>query len=371
MRPAAGTRVNGKMVGPIVRITDVDVAPIVMPKEDPSWRFALAATPDSHGFLVRIRTDDAHEGTGYTTAVPHLGAPADRVLADLQVLATTLRGGQVPSLSSVAGLGGSNQARCGIDVALHDLEARRLGVPLHRLLGGAVRREVSLLRILALKAPADVAANARRLVDEGYAYLKIKLDGDADSDVARIAAVRGAVGAAVHLTVDANQSYNANDAIRAAARFDRYGIELFEQPVPERDFDGLAEVARAIDIPVEADESAQSLEDVFQLAARGAVDSISLKLPKLGGITAARAAAAICAAAGVRCRVGATVGSRIIAAAALHFAAATPNIDYACELAEFARLRDDPALGLPIEHGLLRVPDDVGLGVRVREGVRA
>lgn len=349
-----------------MRIGAITVVPVVMPKDDPTWRFALGASPRSDGFLVRISTADG-EGIGYTTAVPHLGAPADRVLTDLRALVRLLEGAEVPDPDELDTLPGCHQAKAGIDIALHDLAARVRGVPLHTVLGTLVRTEVSLLRILALKAPDQVARNAERLVSEGYTYLKIKLDGDADVDVARVRAVRAAVGPAVHLTVDANQSYRAADAIRGAQRMERDRIELFEQPCRIDDIDGLREVSQALDVPVEADESAQSLDDVRMLIDRRAVDSISLKLPKLGGLRNAARAAAQCAEAGMRCRVGATVGSRIVAAAGLHFAAVTPNISYACELAEFARLHDDPATGLEPENGMLRVPSGVGLGITLRQ----
>jgi L-alanine-DL-glutamate epimerase-like enolase superfamily enzyme len=102
-----------------------------------------------------------------------------------------------------------------------------------------------------------------------------------------------------------------------------------------------------------------------------AVDSLSIKLMKLGGLRASKLAAGMCQAADVRCRVGAAVGSRIVNAACMHFVASTPNIDYACELGEYARLLDDPAEGLEIERGELHVPQTVGLGVTVRRPVAA
>jgi L-alanine-DL-glutamate epimerase-like enolase superfamily enzyme len=354
-----------------VRIDAIDVRPVVMPKQDPSWRFALAASPETCGFLVTIRTDAGTEGIGYTGATAHTGSGVDVVGSDLRALAERLAGEAVPRPADLDALPGGNHAKAGIDIALHDLLARDLGVPLHRLFGDAVREEVSILRILALKAPGDVARSARALVAEGYSHLKIKLDGDGETDVARVRAVRDAVGSEVHLTVDANQSYRPDDAIRVARRMEELGVELFEQPVARGDLEGLARVAAAVDVPVEADESALGLEDVRRLIAMRAVDSISLKIPKLGGLAKTREAAELCAAAGVRCRIGATVGSRILAAAALHLAAATPAIGEPCELAEFARLLGDPAEGLEVERGRLRVPHGVGLGVHLRAPVRA
>lgn len=354
-----------------VRIANVEIRPVVMPKEDPSWRFALAASPETYGFVATIRTDSGLEGIGYTGAAAHTGASADRVEADLRALADRLIGTAVPRPDELDALPGGNHAKAAIDVALHDLLARERGVPLYRIFGDAVRDDVALLRILALKAPADVARGARALAAEGYAYLKIKLDGDLETDVARVRAVRDAVGRDVHLTVDANQSYEPDGAIAAGRRIEDLGVELFEQPVARDDLEGLAHVAAVLDVPVEADESALGLGDVRRLIALRAVDSISLKIPKLGGLANTRTAAALCAEAGVRCRIGATVGSRILAAAALHLAAATPEIGEPCELAEFARLRDDPAEGLEVERGRLRVPRGIGLGVRLRAPVGA
>lgn len=359
-----------------MRVVNVRIDATTMPKDDPEWRFALAATSETHGFVVRIETDDGPAGIGYTTAAPHVGAHEDLVARGLRRCAHHLVGRDPREVSALladldALEGVSENARAGLDLALHDLAGKTLGLPLYRLLGGLARERVDLLRILAIKEPAAVARNAEALVAEGYRYLKIKLEGDRVRDVGRVRAVREAVGPAVHLTVDANQSYRPDDAIAAIREMTRYGIDLVEQPVAAADVDGLARVARSVGVVVEADESALGLADVVRLVSLRAVGSVSLKLPKLGGLRKAQAAAAVCAAGGVRCRVGAHVGSRLLAAAALHFAAATPNVWYACELAEFARLRDDPAEGLEVERGTLRVPDDAGVGARLRAAVPA
>lgn len=355
-----------------VRISEVTVVPITMPKVDRTWRFALAATAETFGFVVRIDTDEGVVGIGYTTVAEHIGADRAGVERGLHELGVTLVGRDpanlVARLEELSPLAGRNtHALAGLDLALHDLAARALGIPLHRLLGGSVRDRVPLLRILSIKAPAEMAAVAGGLADEGYRYLKIKVEGDAAADLARVRAIRERVGPAVHLTIDANQSYTADGAIRAIVAMEPFGIDLVEQPVPADDLAGLARVSAAVETPVEADESARTLGDVYRLVSERIVDSVSLKLPKLGGIRAAQAAAAICAAGGVRCRMGAAVGSRLLSAAALHFMAATPAVSYAAELAEFARLLDDPAVGLEVERGELAVPTGIGVGVRLRD----
>ena len=144
----------------------------------------------------------------------------------------------------------------------------------------------------------------------------------------------------------------------------KYNIDLAEQPVPVEDFEGLALVTRSVPITIEADEAAGSLREIYQLVSRRAVDAVSLKIPKLGGLRNTIAAARVCEAGEIKYRLGAAVGSRLLAAHGLHLACALRNVDYACELGEFARLLDDPFEGLEVKDGCLALPGGVGTGVR-------
>jgi len=135
--------------------------------------------------------------------------------------------------------------------------------------------------------------------------------------------------------------------------------------VSRSDLKGLALVTRSVPVTVEADEGAGSLREIFQLVSRRMVDAVSLKIPKLGGLRNTFAAARLCEAAHIKYRLGAAVGSRVLSAQALHFACAMPGVDYACELAEFDRLLDDPFEGLEIKDGMLKLPPGSGSGVRL------
>ncbi len=359
-----------------VHIVDVEVTDVVMPKEDPHWRFALGARPAALGVVVRLESQGGVSGYGFASEIPHLGHPIDTLRTTIRQMAAKLVGAdgrdRGPLLRGLAAdAQGCRPALAAVEMALYDLAARAMEVPVYVLLGGAFRRSFPVLRILALKDPDQVAVNALRLVREGYRYLKIKLDNQEEGlDAARVAAVREAVGPKIHLTLDANQSYSPTAAVELFDRVARYGIDLFEQPVAAGDFDGLRHVTSSVECLVEADESAASAEDVFRLVQERAISSVSLKLLKLGGLDALRVAASICHAAGIQCRMGAHVGSRLLSAAALHVAAATANIDYACELGEFERLLDDPFEGLAVRDGYLTVPDGPGLGVRPAAAVR-
>jgi len=359
----------------MAKIIDVKTTDLIMPKTDPTWRFALGAHPTTQSCIVCLTTDDGKKGYGFAGEIRHLGFPIEGVRSATTGLAQSLLGKdprdwRILTYLAPRDLSACRPAIAGVEMALCDLASQLAQVPLWRLLGGAFRHDIPILRILALKSPEEMARNAQSLVSTGYRFLKIKLDNqDATLDAKRIAAVRDAVGNKVHLTMDANQSYNATEAIALYRQVEDLNIEYFEQPVPERDFDGLKQVAQSVGCLVEADESARSLEDVWQLVHTHAVHSISLKILKFGGLQPMADAAAICKAGDIRCRVGASVGSRLLAATGLHFAAATPNIDYACELGEFDRLTGDPFTGLEIVDGCLTVPDGIGLGVRPLEGV--
>lgn len=355
-----------------MKIEHFEIRDSVMRKEDPTWKFALGASPITEGKFVRLALGDGTEAFGYASATAHMGAISPALEGQLAYLKDSVVGKDCRDIEAIlAGLEramrGAAQAKAGIDCALHDLLARKLGVPLCQLFGGKVRDRVPILRILAIKTPAEMAVQAQKLVDKGYNYLKIKVHGEVAEDVARVAAIRKQVGDSVHLTIDANQSYTPKDAIVALSRMSDYNIDLAEQPVSADDFEGLKLVTQTTPVVVEADEAAGSLQEVYQLVTQRACDAVSLKIPKLGGLRNTLAAARICEAGGIKYRLGAAVGSRLLSAHAIHMACALRNVDYACELGEFDRLLDDSFEGIEIKDGFLHLPEGPGCGVRWKQ----
>jgi L-Ala-D/L-Glu epimerase len=354
-----------------MRIARATVTPCVLRKDDPHWRFALAASPVTEGAVVMLESERGTRGYGYGSATAHMGAAQPLLIRVIEDILTEIRGqeeGAAETLLHSQEEGKArNQARAAVECALFDLRAREAGVPLHALLGTKKRDHVPILRILSIKTPEEMAKNALKLLEMGYSHLKIKIEGDAEADVARVAAIRRAVGDGAYLTVDANQSYGVKEAIVALSRMEQFGIALAEQPVNKDDLEGLRRVADAVSVPVEADESASSLARVEEIARGRFADAVSLKIPKLGGLKNTLAAAAICEAHGVAYRMGAAVGSRLLSAHAMHLAAVLPNHTGPAELGEFARLLDDPFEGIEIENGVLRLPEGPGSGVHLRQ----
>ncbi|MBI2154279.1 MAG: mandelate racemase/muconate lactonizing enzyme family protein [Candidatus Rokubacteria bacterium] len=149
-------------------------------------------------------------------------------------------------------------AKAGIDLALHDLMGKLLGVPVHRLLGGRFRDRIPLSGgpIGLLGSPEAAAERAARLVAEGFRTVKLKIGAPDGRDEDTVRAVREAIGPSIELRLDANQAFTADRAVPLLRRLERYDPVLIEQPVPAWDLDGLAKVAAALDVAVMADEAA-------------------------------------------------------------------------------------------------------------------
>jgi L-alanine-DL-glutamate epimerase-like enolase superfamily enzyme len=352
-------------------VATFELLPCDMPQEDPGWRFSIHANRISKGWLVRLVTDTGVEGLGYASATRHMGASSEGLKGALEAFASAVIGRDPFDVEAIREaldheLTGVNQAKAAIDCALYEIIARSLDLPLYKLFGGKIRDEVPVLRVLSIKDPDEMAGRGRDLIEAGYRYIKIKVDGNVTEDVERVRAIRDHVGPDIRLTIDANQAYTPKDAILTASRVVDYGVEIFEQPVSADDHPGLKLVTDNTPISIEADESAASVREVMKLVAGRIVDAVSLKVPKLGGLRNTIAAARICEAGRVRCRFGAHVGPRLMSAQAMHLAVGLPGLDFACEFGEYVRLTNDPTEGMENEDGVVHLPQGPGSGAGLR-----
>ena len=354
-----------------MKIEKVDVLPCHMPQSDPKWRFSIHANRISKGWLVEITADDGTVGYGYASATRHMGANSEGLKGTLDDFARLLVGRDPFDIEDILAtldhhLKGMNQAKAAIDCALYEIVSRSLRIPLYKMIGGKRRTELPVMRVLSLKEPAEMAMMGRKLVDAGYKHIKIKVDGRWALDAARVKAIREEVGSDIRLIIDANQAYKPKDAILLATKVVDYGVEIFEQPCKSDDYAGLKLVTQNSPIPTEADESAGSVHEVMQLVTNRIVDMVSLKVPKLGGLRNTIAAARICEAGDIPCRLGAHVGPRLLTAQAMHVAASLPNLSFACEFGEFVRLQNDITEGVENVDGFVRVTTEPGSGARLR-----
>jgi L-alanine-DL-glutamate epimerase-like enolase superfamily enzyme len=257
---------------------------------------------------------------------------------------------------------GNHAAKAVLDIALHDLAARAAGVPLVQWLGGRRRAELLGSECVFYGPPDVAAAQARRFVADGFRIVKVRVGLEPfGRDVDRVRAVREAVGPGVRMAVDANQAWSVKEAIRRIRTLQAFDIESVEQPVSAGDVTGMAEVARAVTIPLMADESLFSLENAMTLIRLGAAGMFHVKLVKAGGIHRARQLLALAEAARLPVLMGQMNEGMLATATAAHLALAS-SAKYA-ELYGSDGIVDDPTPGHVHENGRVRVPDGPGLGV--------
>ena len=262
--------------------------------------------------------------------------------------------------------GAAFAALSAVDIALWDLAGKALGVPLWRLLGGHSDR-VPAYASAGLygegKRPAELATEMAGYVSKGFKAIKIKVAGASlREDVARVAAVREAVGPDIRLMVDALYALSVPDALRMARALDPYDIHFLEAPVQRADIAGLARVARESPIPVAGNEFAHGLDEFRRLLESDAVSIVHLDAILCGGVTEAMRIAAL-AAAFYRPVSFHAASSAVCFAANLHVAAAVPN----AESIEYHMLHDllFDRIGegvFRLEDGCVVMPEAPGLG---------
>ena len=219
--------------------------------------------------------------------------------------------------------------KAAIDAALYDVVGKALSVPAYQLLGGLFRERIPIAHSLGLMEIEKAVDEAWQATAEGVKTIKLKGGVEPQRDIALVERIRAAVGPDTKICVDANQGYPtpklAVQVIRAMAEFD---LLYMEQPV--EGIDRMAEVARRVDTPVMADESAWTPQDVLEIARKNAADVISIYTTKPGGLFKAKQVAAVAQAAGLPCNVNGSVETGVGNAANIHLAASTGVVTYGC-----------------------------------------
>lgn len=356
-------------------ITAIDIRKYRVPFPEPI-EFALGRITHSATVFVRIHADNGLYGMGEASPDPWItGETQDICFTAAHYLAPNLLGKAPTAVADRTSeinalLLHNSSARCAFDLALYDLAAKQAGLPLYAYLGGGKRSFITNFT-LWLDTPERTAEAARAYQQAGAVALKVKVGTSREEDVARVQAVRAAVGPEMPLRIDANQGWNEATAIATLHDLAPLDIEFCEQPVLYRDFEALARVRTASPIPIMADESLLDQHDAARLAAIGACDLFNIKPGKAGGLHNALEIEAIARRAGIPCMVGVFDETRLALSAYAHFICARPNILYA-DLDSYLAYPDDPISGGAIFDGPhVRVSDEPGHGADVRAEVWA
>jgi muconate cycloisomerase len=255
-----------------------------------------------------------------------------------------------------------------IDIAVHDLVGRALGVPVHQLLGGAVRYRVPALTLVGSGNPSADAEKLAERHESGFRWFKIKLGmAPADVELSTLAKAAELVGDEGVVCADVNEGWDEAEAKSFLDQVDGDRVRFIEQPVPRSDRDALLRLAETSPVKICADESAGSLAAIIGFLGTP-IGGVSLKLIKHGGITGVMRGAGICSAGGLEVNLaGKVIESSVSAAANLHCAAAMDRIEYGCSPANQGVIRDVAQSPIVQVDGVFDVPTGPGLGVEVDE----
>jgi muconate cycloisomerase len=324
--------------------------------------------------LVKLVSDEGVVGWGEGVEAPALTHQTQEdIVADLDALTSIVIGSDPMRRNDLWGrLNATRPAATtaigAIDIAVHDLAGRALGVPANELLGGAVRDRIPALTLVG---SGDAAADADKLAErheQGFRWFKIKLGmAPAEVELATLDKAIELVGDGGVVCGDVNEAWEEDQARSFLSQLDGDHIRFVEQPVNRTDRDALLRLAESSPVRLCADESAGSLAAVVGFVGTR-VGGVSLKLIKHGGMTGVMRGAAICSAGGLGINLaGKVIESSVSAAANLHCAAAMDRVDFGCSPANQGVILDVTHTPITVDNGEFPLPDGPGLGIEVDE----
>jgi L-alanine-DL-glutamate epimerase-like enolase superfamily enzyme len=352
-----------------MRIREVEVGTVEVPLVG-TFATAHSTRTSQRSVLVRVAAESGESGwgsveptKGYSRASIDDVAAAVRSAAGPAVVGADALNPRA-AREAMRGRCAVAEARAVVESALFDLAGRLLGVAAWRLLGGRVRERVRLNGWIGLVPPARAATEAAEWAARGFTSAKVKVGHDLDDDVARVRAIREAVGPRFRIRMDANEGMDVERAVALGRALEPCDLELFEQPIDRKDFDGLAAIRRRIGIPIMADESVEGPESVIELIRREAADFVKVKVMKQGGLLDTIETVDVAAAAGLRVVIGHGFGLWPSTMAEAVVAAACPAIVDGIEAVGPLKMRGDVVGDPPAGGGRARAGDGPGLGVR-------
>jgi L-alanine-DL-glutamate epimerase-like enolase superfamily enzyme len=351
-----------------LKITQVAVNVLRVPVDRPYVAGGRTVDANWH-VLARLTTSDGIEGVGYIvyprpdlmTTIAHAARELGEHLIGMSVLEPEAAWDRLARRGDWVGPGGLlHCALAPLDIAVWDANGKTLGQPLHRLLGGYRDRLPTYASdgLWYSLSPADLAASAKRHVENGFSGVKLRLGREAtpEREVHRVQAVREAVGPDARIMVDANESWSQTRARCAGRALQDAGIAWLEDPVHHLDIAGLAELRCQLEVPIAAGEHVYHLDGFRTLLEARAVDVVILDLARVGGVTPWRKIAALAQAHRV------AVCGHVVPEIQVHLLSAIPN----GHMVEYVPRSVGILTSMPrVENGELVAPPGPGLGLEL------
>lgn len=331
---------------------------------------SLGTIEHARNILVEIQTDESITGWGEGSPFWMIaGETQSSGLAAAHDMARLLIGRNPLDIEGcinalVRYLPAHPTTRSAFDMALYDLAAKAAHMPLYQFLGGEKRALVTDETIY-INTPERMVADALRIKEKGAEAIKVKLGTNLRDDIARIEAIREAIGDDIPIRTDANQGWDTITAQAVLRGIGDWNVQYCEQPIKRHDIAGLRQIRQHVSVPIMADESLFDAPDAIRLVREEAVDYFNIKLSKSGGIFEALKINAIAEAAGIPCMIGCMSESRLALTANAHFAAARQNVRF-CDLDGCFEHADDPVYnGITYNGYQIELPELPGIGAEV------
>jgi o-succinylbenzoate synthase len=344
-----------------------------------------AAMPTAHGELrvregaiVEIITSEGIRGYGEIAPLPAFGGDdLATALAPLPAIIAGLRGQQIAeALDTLRDTRMLPSATvCALETALLDVQGQATEQSIYQLLAPTLARHrpgVAVNAVVGATAIEQAVSRAQAAVAAGFRCIKLKMGSGQQEEIERVAAVRAAIGPAVHLRLDANEGWHFSQAVAILSACAGYDLQYVEQPLKAANLQGMHELRREVPIPLAADEAIIGFDSARRILAMEAADVLIIKPQLTGGLRASQQLMYEASERGIQCVVTSTMESSVGVVAALHLAAASPIITLECGLATLDLLADDLVVDSPIIHeGFMALPTQPGLGVRVDKAALA
>lgn len=318
-----------------------------------TFRIAHGARTHQPSLIVELK-DGEHSGFGEATATSYYGQSVEKMQEILEALRPKIEDSQWVKAEDFwammrPDLEENPFVQCALDVAAHDLAARRAGVPLYRHWGLEWQQLPLTNYTIGIASIEEMVA---KMAEMPWPVYKIKLGTDHDLEI--IQALRKHTDAAFR--VDANCAWTAEQTIALAPQLKALNVEFIEQPLAADDRAGMTLVHQQSVLPVIADESCQREPDIDRCA--GLFHGVNIKLMKCGGLTPARRMIERARSLKLRVMVGCMTESSVGISAIAHL---LPLLDFV-DMDGALLLKDEPATGVCIEHGIVHFVDGPGTG---------
>ena len=363
-----------------MRIADLRAVPISFPvPADKSVRLGIGRSVKRDAVLVRVETDEGHVGWGEAHHGRCPGAIAKLIDTTMRELVIGFDAHDVSGVWARVykmqlashGMGAAAAlALSGIDMALWDLKCQATKLPLYQLLGGAAKPVKAYAGGIALgwQEPSLLAQEALQHVASGYRALKLRMGDTPARDIARVRAVRKAVGDDIDILTDANTAYTVDDVRRVMPAFEECAVGWLEEPFPPQDRRAYAAASKLGRVPLAAGENHFTRYEFATLLEDGCVQFVQPDLSKTGGVTEAMRIAAMASAQKLTVNPH-TSATAINMATSIHFLCAVDNPGYfegdVTSLNPFRDLLADKAPYALDDNGCVRPHEGVGIGLTV------